>query len=146
MYNTEVANKNRQTALPAAIAGEEAKAGHLTRRSGIFNKSANAIQDKLHKLGTIDAQTNLQAMQYRDAAARSTDPAQRAAFNSLATDVVGSEYRNALKQQAGLAFVKKGGTLRPISEQLLLDNEKAVQKALEKLNDSAMKLILKALS
>ena len=44
------------------------------------------------------------------------------------------------------ASLAKGGKLRPTSEQMLLDNQKLVAKAIEKMNDNTMKLILKALS
>jgi hypothetical protein len=43
-------------------------------------------------------------------------------------------------------FKKGGKTRRPIDEQLLLDNNKAVNKASQKLTDHAMKLLLKMLS
>ena len=43
-------------------------------------------------------------------------------------------------------FKKGGKTRRPIDEQLLLDNNKAVSKASQKLTDHAMKLLLKMLS
>jgi hypothetical protein len=41
---------------------------------------------------------------------------------------------------------KQGGKLRSTSDQMLIDNQKHVAKAIEKLNDNTMKLILKALS
>jgi hypothetical protein len=45
-----------------------------------------------------------------------------------------------------LRYAAKGGKLRSTSDQMLLDNQKLVAKAIEKMNDNTMKLILKALS
>ena len=58
------------------------------------------------------------------------------------------EYSNILRRQAmyGTASAKKGTKLRSVSEQMILDNNKLVAKAIEKLNDNTTKLILKALS
>ena len=58
------------------------------------------------------------------------------------------EYQNILRRQAmyGTPSAKKGTKLRSTTEQMLLDNNKIVAKAIEKLNDNTTKLILKALS
>ena len=64
-------------------------------------------------------------------------------------DLINSEeYQRILRRQAryGTPSAKKGGKMRSTSDQMLLDNNKIVAKAIQNLNDSTMKLLLKALS
>ena len=57
-----------------------------------------------------------------------------------------SDQQKQFKTYVKAQYGKKGGKLRSISEQMLLDNQKIVAKAIEKMNDNTMKIILKALS
>jgi hypothetical protein len=45
-----------------------------------------------------------------------------------------------------IIYGKRGTKLRSTSDMLLLNTQKSVARAIEKLNDNTMKLILKALS
>jgi vacuolar-type H+-ATPase subunit C/Vma6 len=54
-----------------------------------------------------------------------------------------SDYRQS---QLSRVYAKKGTKLRSTTEQMLLDNNKIVAKAISKLSDNTMKLILKAMS
>jgi hypothetical protein len=125
-----------------------------TQRSQIFDKAANALQNEL----TLNDRADYAISQRRDALLAAKASARGANSNA---DV--SAYDNALAQLntpdyrtniiKGLRYTptvrsaKKGGKVeRSVSEQMLLDNQKIVAKALEKMSDNTMKLILKALS
>lgn len=145
LYNTDVANKNNEVQVASAIAEEQAKANKLTRDSQRRNLAYNLLQDRLHNLGTIDANAKMQSYMYKDLAAKAA-PEQKSAYENLSAQVLSDDFLNAKKQQAGLWWAKRGGKFRPTKDQLLLDNQKIVAKAIEKINDNTMKLILKAMS
>lgn len=69
-------------------------------------------------------------------------------IDNLIKEVKSKNYHDYVVRNAryGTPIAAKGGKLRSTSDQMLLDNEKEVAKAIEKMNDNTMKLILKALS
>ena len=146
LYNANVANKNNEIQVASAITGEQARANKLTRDSQRRNLAYNSLQDRLHNLGTIDANAKMQSYMYKDLAAKAITPEQKSAYDNLSAQVLSNDFLNAKKQQAGLWWAKRGGKFRPTKDQLLLDNQKIVAKAIEKINDNTMKLILKAMS
>lgn len=151
MYNTDAANQNNQIQVSAALAGEQAKAGKLTRNSDIYNKFFNKTQYQLNNIASIDSQ--IQNQKYKINTARSSalaanKDADVSGYDNMLAELNKPEYRDYLlnSRRYGVASAKKGTKLRSTTEQMLLDNNKFVARAIEKLNDNTMKLILKALS
>lgn len=114
-----------------------------------------AMENKTHELynkytaeGRIRGSNEMQAMRFDELATSVTDPATKQSYLNLAKKMRSPEMLELMMNQQGYttSMFKKGGTLRPTSDQMLIDNGKLVAKAIEKLNDNTMKLILKALS
>lgn len=152
--NWDIDAKNAQIRNAATNLRLTGEADANTQRSQIFDKAANALQNEL----TLNDRADYAISQRRDALLAAKASARGANSNA---DV--SAYDNALAQLntpdyrtniiKGLRYTptvrsaKKGGKVeRSVSEQMLLDNQKIVAKALEKMSDNTMKLILKALS
>ena len=100
------------------------------------------------KMGQLKAQNEQTAMAYEEKAAGAKDAETRKAYLNLANKVRSDKF---YKTQVGALgyypyLVKKGGTLRPMHEQMLINNQKLVARAVEKINDNTMKILLKLLS
>lgn len=93
-------------------------------------------QNKIDQLKLMKAQPGLSEAQIK-------------AIDDQIATINSDEYQNILARQnryGNVSSAKKGTKLRPFTEQMLLDNNKIVAKAISKLNDNTMKLILKAMS
>ena len=123
---------------------------YTANMGAIRDKDFVKIQSDINRFGMIDAQKqtmidklNLQ----RNTPGLSID--QIASIDAQIAQIKSPEYNNILRRQAmygSVASAKKGTKLRSITEQMLLDNNKIVAKAISKLSDNTMKLILKAMS
>lgn len=118
-----------------------------TQRSQIFDKAVNALQSEL----TLQDRAKYQIEQQKNAILSSSAYASNPdIYKPVLTRLGSDEYFNTVLK--GIRYqpvrtAKKGGKVeRSVSEQMLLDNQKIVAKALEKMSDNTMKLILKALS
>lgn len=123
---------------------------YVTNMGAIRDKDFVKIQSDINRFGMIDAQKqtmidklNLQ----RNTPGLSAN--QIASIDAQIAQIKSPEYNDILRRQAmygSVASAKKGTKLRSTTEQMLLDNNKIVAKAISKLNDNTMKLILKAMS
>ena len=123
---------------------------YTTNMGTIRDKDFVKLQSDINRFGMIDAQKqtmidklNLQ----RNTPGLSAN--QIASIDAQIARIKSPEYNNILRRQAmygSVASAKKGTKLRSTAEQMLLDNNKIVAKAISKLSDNTMKLILKAMS
>lgn len=115
-----------------------------TIKSKLLNDYTVAQRKKLYDYNTIDAAINDKKYQIglaiADGKAKGQDVT---SLESMLKTLSSDDYRQS---QLSRVYAKKGTKLRSTTEQMLLDNNKIVAKAIEKLNDNTMKLILKALS
>lgn len=138
------------TKMAATQSGIKANAGlaYNSELSKIMNGLGLYAQNKINNNNISDFVVSEQKAQAQAMLNGATTPEEKkyaqSLLNSYDDDYAARmrkrfEYRNALS-------AKKGGTLRSTSDQMLLDNNKLVAKAIEKLNDNTAKIILKALS
>lgn len=138
------------TKMAATQAGIKANAdlAYNSERSKIMNGLGLYAQNKINNNNIADFVVSEQKSQAQAMLNGATTPKEKKYAQSLLDSFDDDyaarmrkryEYRNALS-------AKKGGKLRPTSDQMLLDNNKLVAKAIEKLNDNTAKIILKALS
>lgn len=146
----ETANNARQWAMNTGMLRNAGQTEYATNMGAIRDKDFVKLQSDINRFGMIDAQKqsmidklNLQ----RNTPGLSAD--QIASIDAQIAQIKSPEYNNILRRQAmygSIASAKKGTKLRSTTEQMLLDNNKIVAKAISKLNDNTMKLILKAMS
>ena len=115
-----------------------------TIKSKLLNDYTVAQRKKLYDYNTIDAAINDKKYQVGLAIAEGKAKGQDvSSLEDVLRTLGSSDYRQS---QLSRVYAKKGTKLRPFTEQMLLDNNKIVAKAISKLNDNTMKLILKAMS
>lgn len=146
----ETANNARQWAMNTGMLRNAGQTEYVTNMGAIRDKDFVKIQSDINRFGMIDAQKqtmidklNLQ----RNTPGLSAN--QIASIDAQIAQIKSPEYNDILRRQAmygSVASAKKGTKLRSTTEQMLLDNNKIVAKAISKLNDNTMKLILKAMS
>lgn len=146
----ETANNARQWAMNTGMLRNAGQTEYATNMGTIRDKDFVKLQSDINRFGMIDAQKqsmidklNLQ----RNTPGLSAD--QIASIDAQIAQIKSPEYNNILRRQAmygSVASAKKGTKLRSSTEQMLLDNNKIVAKAISKLSDNTMKLILKAMS
>ena len=153
IYNAEKANKDNEYAVNAEVM--RLKGLHAAKDTARL-QGTNAISNKTHeewnRLTTIGKQKSAnewRAMRYEELAAAAKDEETKNAYLNLAKQMRSPELEQLMLNQQGYyipQFVKRGGRIRPLSHQMLIDRQKMVAKAVQKLSDDTMKLILKALS
>ena len=146
----ETANNARQWDMNTGMLRNAGQTEYATNMGTIRDKDFVKIQSDINRFGMIDAQKqsmidklNLQ----RNTPGLSAD--QIASIDAQIAQIKSPEYNNILRRQAmygSVASAKKGTKLRSTTEQMLLDNNKIIAKAISKLSDNTMKLILKAMS
>jgi hypothetical protein len=115
-----------------------------TIKSKLLNDYTVAQRKKLYDYNTIDATINDKKYQTELAIAEGKAKGQDvSSLENMLRTLGSSDYRQS---QLSRVYAKKGTKLRSTTEQMLLDNNKNVAKAISKLNDNTMKLILKAMS
>jgi len=114
------------------------------RQSEIDNKYFTTLRDRLYKLNSIDSDIANRNYQLDLAIAEGRAAGRDVSDLEKTKKTLNSpEFR---KSQTRAIYAARGSKLRSTTEQMLLDNQKLVAKAIEKLNDSTMKLILKVMS
>ena len=115
-----------------------------TIKSKLLNYYTVAQRQKLYDYNTIDAAINDKKYQIGLAIAEGKAKGQDvSSLENMLKTLDSNEYR---RSQLSRVYAKKGTKLRSTTEQMLLDNNKIVAKAISKLNDNTIKLILKAMS
>lgn len=146
----ETANNARQWAMNTGLMRNAGQTEYVTNMGAIRDKDFVKLQSDINRFGLIDAQK--QSMIDKLNLQRNTpglSENQIASIDAQIAQVKSPEYNNILRRQAmygSVASAKKGTKLRSTTEQMLLDNNKIVAKAISKLSDNTMKLILKAMS
>lgn len=123
--NWEIDAQNKQKQYAATDLRLTGEADVNTQRSQLLDKAFNKAQYLVDKDRKVNAAMAEFMLKYPNATLDQQD-----------------QYKTYVQAQ----YAKKGGKLRPITEQMLLNNQKIIAKAIEKMNDNTMKLILKALS
>jgi hypothetical protein len=141
----EIANKNRQLMMSSELAKVSGEQALQTNLDNILDKAIYSEQANLYKKGAVDSQISNKIYQIElamaEAKAKNLDTS---GYEQMLKTLRSQEYRDNAMRTA--RYAKKGGTLRSTTEQMLLDNNKNVAKAISKLSDNTMKLILKAMS
>ena len=141
----EIANKNRQLLMSSELAKISGEQALDTNLGNILDKAIYAEQANLYKKGAVDSQISNKIYQIElamaEAKAKNLDTS---GYEQMLKTLRSQEYRDNAMRTA--RYAKRGGTLRSTPEQMLLDNNKNVAKAISKLSDNTMKLILKAMS
>ena len=136
-------DKNRYDAVGAQM-GPISNVETATIKSKLLNDYTVAQRKKLYDYNTIDAAINDKKYQIglviADGKAKGQDVS---SLESMLKTLGSDDYRQS---QLSRVYAKKGAKLRSTTEQMLLDNNKIVAKAISKLSDNTMKLILKAMS
>ena len=146
----ETANNARQWAMNTGMLRNAGQTEYATNMGAIRDKDFVKLQSDINRFGMIDAQK--QSMIDKLNLQRNTpglSANQIASIDAQIAQIKSPEYNNILRRQAmygSVASAKKGTKLRSSTEQMLLDNNKIVAKAISKLSDNTMKLILKAMS
>lgn len=122
----------------------------ITNMGDIANKYSVKLQNYLNSKGltSVVAQNKIDQLKLMKAQPGLSEAQIKAIDDQMAT-INSTEYQNILARQnryGNVTTAKKGTKLRSFTEQMLLDNNKIVAKAISKLNDNTMKLILKAMS
>ena len=144
---TEVANKNKQIMGQAALAKLNADSAYEQEARKLDDTLMYKYQDLLNRFGSVDSSVKNKAFQYSEqaAAARAVgNEALAKQYDELFKQTQSPGYRNYMLNN--IIYGKQGTKLRSTSDMLLLNTQKSVARAIEKLNDNTMKLILKALS
>lgn len=141
----DIANKNKQLRTEALLSKVQADAAYNLENQRLKDARFYKFQNMANKWGLVDSDIQNKIDQ---ATLRmnlpGVKPEQRSSLNDMINTLKSSDYRNIALRSA--LFAKNGSKLRSTSDTMLLNNQKAVAKAIEKINDSTMKLILKALS
>ena len=143
----EVANKNKQIMGQAALARLNADSAYEQEVRKLDDTLMYKYQDLLNRFGSVDSQIKNKTFQYSE---------QAAAARAVGNETLAKQYDNLYKQTQSpgfrnymlnnIIYGKQGTKLRSTSDMMLLNTQKSVARAIEKLNDNTMKLILKALS
>ena len=145
----ETANQARQYAMNAGLIRNAGETELTNNLGAIRDKYFNKLQSDISRFGLMDVSKQNRIDQLNLMKNQSGITAnQIKRIDSQIAMINSPEYSNILRRQAmyGTPSAKKGTKLRSTTEQMLLDNNKIVAKAIEKLNDNTTKLILKALS
>lgn len=143
----EITNKNKQIMAQSALARLNANSAYEQERRRLDDALLYKYQDILNRYGSVDASIKNKTYQYaeQELAARAVgNEALAQQYAKLKEDTQKPGYRNYMLNN--VLYGKKGVRLRSTTDMALLNNQKLVAKAIEKLNDNTMKLILKALS
>lgn len=143
----EVANKNKQIMGQAALAKLNADSAYKQEVRKLDDTLMYKYQDLLNRFGSVDSLVKNKAFQYSEqaAAARAVgNEALAKQYDELFKQTQSPGYRNYMLNN--IIYGKQGTKLRSTSDMLLINTQKSVARAIEKLNDNTMKLILKALS
>ena len=145
----ETGNRARQYAAQAGLMRVAGDTEYTTNMGAIRDKYFNKLQSDVNRFGLMDVskQNKIDQLNLMKNLPGVTADQIKQIDAQIAT-INSPEYSNILRRQAmyGTTSAKKGAKLRSVSEQMLLDNNKLVARAIEKLNDNTTKLILKALS
>ena len=143
----EIANKNKQIMGQAALARLNADSAYKQEIRKLDDTLMYKYQDLLNRFGSVDSSVKNKAFQYSE---------QAAAARAVGNETLAKQYDELFKQTQSpgyrnymlnnIIYGKQGTKLRSTSDMLLLNTQKSVARAIEKLNDNTMKLILKALS
>ena len=143
----EVANKNKQIMGQAALARLNADSAYKQEVRKLDDILLYKYQDLLNRFGSVDSQIKNKAFQYSE---------QAAAARAVGNEALAKQYDDLFKQTQSpgyrdymlnnIVYGKQGTKLRSTSDMMLLNTQKSVARAIEKINDNTMKLILKALS
>lgn len=143
----EVANKNKQIMGQSALARLNADSAYKQEVRKLDDTLMYKYQDLLNRFGSVDSQIKNKAFQYSE---------QAAAARAVGNETLAKQYDDLYKQTQApgfrnymlnnIIYGKQGTKLRSTSDMMLLNTQKSVARAIEKLNDNTMKLILKALS
>lgn len=142
--NHQILARNKQVETTAAMANNSVDMAYSNAMSQILDKAALYAQNRINNNMKNEYNQGRQSFYLESLLENTTDPVMRAKIQGQIDHINSPEYQRLNKM--GVSFAKKGTKLRPISEQMLIDNQKLVAKAIEKLNDNTIKLILKALS
>lgn len=152
LYNSQGMNQKIESAVNAEIARLSAKNSAkqqalLTASNAIDNRAAEE-RAKLNRLGQTQANLEMQAMKYDEMAAAATDEKARDYYREMATKLRHKSTLDMYLNVGGYSVpsAKKGAKLRSTTEQILIDKQKLVARAVEKINDNTMKILLKAMS
>lgn len=152
LYNSQGMNQKIESAVNAEIARLSAKNSAkqqalLTASNAIDNRVAEE-RAKLNRLGQTQANLEMQAMKYDEMAATATDEKTRNYYREMATKLRHKSTLDMYLNVGGYSVpsAKKGAKLRSTTEQMLIDKQKLVARAVEKINDNTMKILLKAMS
>lgn len=143
----EIANKNKQIMGQAALARLNADSAYKQEVRKLDDTLMYKYQDLLNRFGSVDSSVKNKAFQYSE---------QAAAARAIGNETLAKQYDELFKQTQSpgyrnymlnnIIYGKQGTKLRSTFDMLLLNTQKSVARAIEKLNDNTMKLILKALS
>jgi hypothetical protein len=152
LYNSQNANQKNEFAVNAEIARLSAKNSAqqqalLTASNAIDNRVAEE-RAKLNRLGQTKANLEMQATKYDEMAATATDEKARNYYREMAAKLRHKSTLDMYLNVGGYSVpsAKKGAKLRSTTEQMLIDKQKLVARAVEKINDNTMKILLKAMS
>lgn len=143
----EVANKNKQIMGQAALARLNADSAYKQEVRKLDDTLMYKYQDLLNRFGSVDSQIKNKAFQYSEqaAAARAVGNETLAKqYDDLYNQTQAPDFRNYMLNN--IIYGKRGTKLESTSDIMLLNTQMSVARAIEKLNDNTMKLILKALS
>lgn len=143
----EIANKNKQIMTQSALARLNADSAYKQEKRRLDDTLLYKYQDLLNRFGSVDASIKNKTYQYAEqelAARTAGNEALAQQYAKLKEDTQKPGYRSYMLNN--ILYGKKGTKLRSTTDMLLLNNQKLVAKAIEKLNDNTMRLILKALS
>lgn len=152
IMDAQTRTQNNQIMSNAYAASDQQRYGAnnawLTTTANIFDKIEAENTTKWNKLGQTKANLEMQAAKYDELAASAKDDATRTAYQAMASKIRDPKTLELYLNSGGYSTqsAKKGAKLRPIHEQMLIDKQKLVARAIEKINENTMKILLKAMS
>lgn len=152
IMDAQTRTQNNQIMSNAYMASDQQRYGAnnvwLTTTSNIFDKIEAEDTTKWNKLGQTKANLEMQAARYDELAASATDEKTKSAYQAMAANLRDPKTLELYLNSGGYSTqsAKKGAKLRPMHEQMLIDKQKLVARAIEKINDNTMKILLKAMS
>lgn len=145
MMNNEIGFQNNQIDAASATAKINARISNNLRFSENFDKYTNYLQHRINQSQMAGAQADYNKMRLgllKSEFAAKNPGADTSAYDTMMNWYGSDEYKNYIRHGISL---KQGGKVTS-TERMLKESSKATEKAIEKLNDDTMKLILKALS
>lgn len=145
MMNNEIGFQNNQIDAASAAAKINARISNKLRFSENFDKFTNYLQHRINQSQMAGAQADYNKMRLglmKSEFAAKNPGADTSAYDAMMNWYDSDEYKNYIRHGISL---KQGGKVTS-TERMLKESSKATEKAIEKLNDDTMKLILKALS